>query len=61
MQHVKEHGKNRQDQKIEEEISRIPEKELRIMIVEMSQNLGGKNGGIDKVTGSMDQEYTRNV
>lgn len=38
----------------------MPEKELRIRIVEMNQILG-KNGGIDKVTGSMDQEYTTNV
>ena len=42
MQQVKERGKNRQDQTNEKEISSIPEKELRIMIVEMNQNLGGK-------------------
>ena len=42
MQQVKEHGKNRQDQTCEEDISSIPEKELRIRIVEMNQNLGEK-------------------
>ena len=61
MQQGKEHGKNRQDQTNEEEISSIPEKELRIIMVEMNQNLGEKNGGIDKVTRSIYQEYTRNV
>jgi len=42
MQQGKEHGKNRQDQTNEEEISSIPEKELRIIMVEMNQNLGEK-------------------
>ena len=61
MQQGKEHGKNRQDQTNEEEIISIPEKELRIIMVEMNHNLGEKNGGIDKVTRSIYQEYTRNV
>ena len=37
---MKEQGKNLPDQKNEEEIGRLPEKEFRIMIVKMIQNLG---------------------
>ena len=37
---MKEQGKNPQDQASEEEIGSLPEKEFRIMIVKMIQNLG---------------------
>ena len=36
---MKEHGKNPQDQTNEEEIGSLPEKEFRVMIVKMIQNL----------------------
>ena len=39
---MKEQGKNPPDQRNEEEISSIPEKEFREMIVKMSQNLGNR-------------------
>ena len=37
---MKEQGKNPPDQTIEEEIGSLPEKEFRVMIVKMIQNLG---------------------
>ena len=37
---MKEQGKNSPDLKYEEEIGSLPEKEYRIMIVKMIQNLG---------------------
>ena len=39
-QQMKEQGKNPPDQKKEEEIGSLPEKEFRVMIVKMIQNLG---------------------
>ena len=42
VQQMKEQGKNPPDQKNEEEIGSLPEKELRIMIVKMIQNLGNR-------------------
>ena len=39
---MKEHGKNLPNQTKEEETRSLPEKEFRIMIVKMIQNLGGK-------------------
>ena len=39
---MKEQGKNPPDQTNEEEIGSLPEKEFRIMIVKMIQNLGNK-------------------
>ena len=42
---MKEQGKNTPDLKNEEEIGSLPEKEFRIMIVKMIQNLGNR---IDK-------------
>ena len=38
MLQTKEHGKNLQDQINEDEIGELPEKELRVMIVNMIQN-----------------------
>ena len=37
---MKEQGKNPPDQKYEEEIGSLPEKEFRVMILKMMQNLG---------------------
>ena len=39
---MKEQGKNPPDLTNEEEIGRLPEKEFRIMIVKMTQNLGNR-------------------
>ena len=40
MQQMKEQGKNPPDQTNEEEIGSLPEKQFRVMIVKMIQNLG---------------------
>ena len=42
MQQVKEQGKNPLDQINQEKISSLPEKEFRVMIVKMIQNLGNR-------------------
>ena len=39
---MKEQGKNPQEQLNEEEIGNLPEKEFRVMIVKMIQNLGSR-------------------
>ena len=39
---MKEQGKNLQDQINEEEIGNLPEKEFKVMIVKMIQNLGNR-------------------
>ena len=39
---MKEQGKNSPDQRNEEEIGSLPEKEFRVMIVKMIQNLGNR-------------------
>ena len=41
-QQMKEQGRNPPDQTNEEEIGSLPEKEFRIMIVKVIQNLGNK-------------------
>ena len=41
-QQVKEQRKNKPDQTNEEEIGSLPEKEFRVMIVKMIQNLGNR-------------------
>ena len=41
-QQMKEQGKNPPDQKNEEEVGSLPEKEFRVMIVKMIQNLGNR-------------------
>ena len=41
-QQMKEQGKNPPDQKNEEEISSLPEKEFKVVIVKMIQNLGNR-------------------
>ena len=42
MLQTKEQGKNLQDQINEDEIGNLPEKEVRVMIVKMIQNLGNR-------------------
>ena len=42
MSQMKEQGKNIQDQINEEEIGNLPEKEFKVMIVKMIQNLGNR-------------------
>ena len=42
MQQMKEQGKNPSDQTNEEEIGSLPDKEFRVMIVKMTQNLGNR-------------------
>ena len=42
MSQMKEQGKNLQDQINEEEIGNLPEKEFRVMIVEMIHNLSNR-------------------
>ena len=42
MSQMKEHGKNLQDQINEEEIGNLPDKEFRVTIVKMIQNLGNR-------------------
>ena len=39
---MKEQGKSLQDQRNEQEIGNLPEKEFRVMIVKMIQNLGNR-------------------
>ena len=39
---MKEQGKNPSDQTNEEEIGSLPEKEFRVLIVKMIQNLGNR-------------------
>ena len=41
-QQMKEQGKNPPDKTNEEEIGSLPEKEFRVMIVKMIQNLGNR-------------------
>ena len=41
-QQMKERGKNPADQTNEEEIGSLPEKEFKVMIVKMIQNLGNR-------------------
>ena len=52
---MKEQGKNPSDQTNEEEIGSLPEKEFRIMIVKMIQNLGNRMEKIQE-TFNMDLE-----
>ena len=47
-QQVKEHEKCTPSQTEEEEIENLPEKEFKIMIIKMIQNLEKKNGVTDK-------------
>ena len=46
---MKEQGKNLPDQTNEEEIGSLPEKEFRLMIVKMIQNLGNRMEKIPEI------------
>ena len=46
---MKEQGKNPPDQTNEEEIGSLPEKEFRIMLVKMIQNLGNRMENIQEM------------
>ena len=46
---MKEKGKNPPDQTNEEEIGSLPEKEFRVMIVKMTQNLGNRMENIQEM------------
>ena len=46
---MKEQGKNTQDQTNEEEISSLPETELRVMIVKKIQNLANRMEKVQKM------------
>ena len=51
MSQMKEQGKNLQEQINEEEIGNLPEKEFRVMIVKMIQNLRNRmEAQIEKIT-----------
>ena len=47
---MKEQGKTPPDLKNEEEIGSLPEKEFRVMIVKMIQNLGNRMEKIQRLT-----------
>ena len=49
MQQMKKQGKNPPDQTNEEEIGSLPEKEFRVMIVKMIQNLGNRTEKIQEM------------
>ena len=50
MLQTKKQDKNLQNQKNEEEIGNLPEKELKVMIVKMIQNLGNRmDAQIEKI------------
>ena len=49
MQQLKEQGKNPPDQTNEEEIGSPPEKEFRVMIVNVNQNLGNRMEKIEEM------------
>ena len=60
---MKEQGKNLQDQINKEEIGSLPEKEFRVMIVKMIQNLrNGMEAPIEKIQEMLnkDQEELKN-
>ena len=52
-QQMKEQGKNPPDLTNEEEIGSIPEKEFRIMIVKMTENLGNR---MEKIQETVNKE-----
>ena len=53
MSQMKEQGKNLQDQINEEEVGNLPEKEFRVMIVKMIQNLGSR---MEKIQGTFNKD-----
>ena len=57
--HAKEQDKNPQDQINEEEIGKLPEKEFRIMIVKVIQNLRNRIEKIQEMINKDLEEYNR--
>ena len=55
---MKELGKNPPDQTNEEEIGSVPEKEFRVMIVKMIQNLGNR---MEKIQETFNKEDRKSV
>ena len=53
---MKEQGKNPTDLKNEEEIGSLPEKEFRIMIVKMIQNLANR---MEKIQETFNKDQTK--
>ena len=53
MQQMKEQGNNPPDETNEEEIGSLPEKEFRVMIVKMIQNLENR---MEKITETFNKE-----
>ena len=58
MLQMKEQGKNQQDQINEEEIGNLPEKEFRVIIVKMMQNLGNRMEKIQETFNKNLEEQT---
>ena len=56
---MKEQGKNPPDQTNKEEIGRLPEKECRIMIIKMIQNLGNRMEKIQQIFNRDLEEVTK--
>ena len=57
---MKEQGKNPPDQTTEAEIGSLPEKEFRIMIVKMTQNLANRMEKIQEMFNKDIEELKRN-
>ena len=57
---MKELGKNPKDQTNEEEIGSLPEKEFRVMLVKMIQNLGNRMEKIQE-TFNKDLEVLKSI
>ena len=57
---MKEQGKNPPDQTTEAEIGSLPEKEFRIMIVKMTQNLANRMEKIQEMFNKDVEELKRN-
>ena len=60
MQQMKEQGKNPPDQTNEEEIGSLPEKEFRVMIVKMIQNLDNRMEKVQETSNNDLEELKRN-
>ena len=58
-QQINEQGKNQPDQTHEKEIGSLPEKEFRVMIVKMIQNLGNRMEKIKEKVNKDLQEVKR--
>ena len=57
---MKEQGRNPPDQKNEEEVGSLPEKEFRVMIVKMIQNPGNRINKMQETFNKDVEELKRN-